>query len=129
MKLSELEYDTLDGCKCGQEEFFVLASGVKEYEIPELVRALYRLVEQKCLSWSRGRGKPPWSNQPLPKGSLQEYVAVRQAAGEVLSEYPSVCDEYKFWTTEHGITFLRDEDKPISHEERERERRERSEGQ
>ena len=44
---------------------------------------------------------------------LKKYVATRKEAGESLDEFPSVCREYLFLTTEKGIEHLKNEDKPI----------------
>lgn len=114
MFLSSLEYQILEDCKAGLEDFSALASSV-DYGSPEelrrLVAALTKLVESDLLKCCRGADQS--GAIEVDVSLLPKYVSARQAAGEDLARYPSVCRELSFVATESGIEALRVEDRPL----------------
>lgn len=113
MRKGTLEYDIIDECKCGPEEFFVLVSSVEfgcNDELDSFLKILVLLVKRGLLQCDRVHGE---SNINISLEELQAYVQQRIDAGESLDEYPSVCKEYTFTTTEKGIECLQKSDRPI----------------
>jgi len=105
-----LAYQILDECKCGPEEFFVLVSSVEEDDLEAFLQILVKLVAKDHLKCDRGAQE----DIPLSIEDLHSYVANRRAAGEDLEQYPTVCEEFRFTTTERGIELLLPEDRPVS---------------
>ena len=111
MNLSLLAYEIIDECKCGPEEFFVLVSSVypgTDAELQNFLETLSALLNEGLIIVSLSGIDEPHT---VSLDDLQEYVSKRTEAGESLDEYPSICKEYRFFTTEKGITHLKDEDK------------------
>ena len=114
MKISPLAYIILDECKCGPEEFFVLVSSVypgTDDELRGFLDTLSNLVSEGLLIASLHGNE---GVQTITPEELHEYVLKRTKAGEPLDEYPTVCSEYRFITSDKGIDHLKAEDKPLN---------------
>ena len=114
MNLSSLAYEIIDECKCGPEQFFVLVSSVypgTEVELQSFLETLSILLNEGLIIASLSGSDEPHT---VTLDDLQEYVSKRIEAGESLDEYPSVCSEYRFFTSDKGIDHLKDDDKPIN---------------
>jgi hypothetical protein len=105
----QIRYGILDECKCGPEEFFVLLPSVYVDELNVLLQALVDLTQAGLLVCRCGRSDPVG----ISMRDLSSYIEKRLVAGENLAEYPKVCDEYTFTTTEEGLLKLREEDRPV----------------
>ena len=104
-----IEYQILDECKCGPEEFFVLVSSVEDGDIESFCQALVNLVADGYLRCDRGN----LEDIRLSIEDLHIYVEARRKAGEDLEQYPVACEEFRFTTTDRGIDALLPEDRPI----------------
>ncbi len=116
MNRKKLQYDLLVESLYGPEPLFVLLSIIDLENLDEIesfLKALVELVNRgflKCLYGNEERSS-------ILVQDLQSYLDKRIQAREILTEFPEVCDEYYFHTTDDGIKQLRPEDKPISPEE------------
>ena|SRR5690625_1542488 len=104
-------YELLDECKCSDEEFFVLVSGIdweNPKELSDFLDILSDLIRQGYLSALYNNDSIDVSRQ-----TLQDYVDQRLMIGEALDQYPISGQEFSFETTEEGIRYLNPEDRPI----------------
>jgi hypothetical protein len=104
-----IEYQVLDECKCGPEEFFVLVSSIEDSDFEPFLEKLVRLVKEQYLQCDQGQRE----RIDLSIADLRSYVDIRRNAGEDLEQHPAVCEEYRFTTTEQGLGILVPEDRPI----------------
>jgi hypothetical protein len=110
--LNAVEYELLDECKCGPEEFFGLVSSFypgPEEQIQSFLNALARLLDRRLLTCD-----PPLdaSDKASYIEQLRGYVNTRRVAGESLDEHPEVVAELSFTATDFGLLALRPEDRP-----------------
>ena len=114
MSISSLEYQILEDCKAGLEDFSALVSSV-DYgspdELRKLVNALTKLVNSDLLKCCRGADSS--AAIEVDVSLLPQYLSARRAAGEDLAVYPAVCRELSFVATDSGIDALRQEDRPL----------------
>jgi predicted transcriptional regulator len=104
MTEKQLRYDIISDA-CTREEFFVLITGI-DYKCHEELRLFLKvladLVNEGLLLYERGGVK----KNSLTYSELQTYVDQRLGADESLDEYPDVCEEYVFTTTDKGLEWL-----------------------
>jgi|WetSurMetagenome_2_1015567.scaffolds.fasta_scaffold510957_1 hypothetical protein len=108
-----LGYQILDECKNGPEEFSVLISSVNFANTTELNKFLevtVNLVKEGLLICSQGKRRDFY----ITNDEMKSYVNMRIDAGEKLDEYPSIIPELTFFTTEKGISCLKEEDRPLA---------------
>jgi hypothetical protein len=118
MSLSSLEYQLLEDCKAGPEDFSSLVSSIdygSAVDLRGLVDTLVKLVNSNLLQCCRAADRS--AAIEVDVSLLHQYLSARQAAGEDLAEYPSVSRELSFVATESGIEALRQEDRPLGQHE------------
>ena len=113
MILSGQAYEIIDECKCGPEEFFVLVSSIypgTDDKLNEFLETLAKLIDEGLLdAYVCGND----DQIKITVDDFKSYIKNRTSAGESLDEYPSICNEYCFVTSDLGISHLKDTDKPI----------------
>ena len=105
--LNKLEYEIIDECKCGPEEFFVLVSSINynnDEELNSFLITLISLIERKLLKCKE---------KEISLKDLEDYINKRKMAKEDLGEHPNVVEEYSFEATELGIKELEEKDRPV----------------
>ena len=112
MTNSNIQYDIIDECKCGFEEFFVLL-GLVDTDNPNermyLARSLEEMVKNGLLICEyKGNRKTN-----LMATELLAQINLRLACDEHLNSYPECCEEYSFMSTDEALLQLSDEDKPV----------------
>ena len=113
MKLSMLDYKIIDSTKCGEEPLFILISIAQHLSVKDLkvlFRSLVKLVGAGLLRCNDVNSR----QTKIVLRQLDQYVARRKKAGEVLSEPPNRWLEYSFEATPQGISFLRPKDRPLA---------------
>lgn len=113
MILSDRDYEIIDECKCGPEEFCVLVSSVypgTNEELNEFLETLSKLINDNLLVACICGSDDPIT---ISVDDLKIYIKERIEAGESLDEHPTIRKEYCFFTSDFGISHLDDADKPI----------------
>jgi hypothetical protein len=110
--MKTLKYTILKECACGPEELHVLLSLIDfndEEQLRSLAVALGSLTEEGALEAQTGETR----HTTIDPDVLLAFVGDRRAKGESLEDYPTVGQDYAFFTTELGLRSLSEEDRPI----------------
>lgn len=107
MTEKELKFEILDDA-VSSEEFFVLVSTIdftNKEELDNFLKLISELVNNGFLRCDLGEKR----DVEVSYADLCSYASRRLQAKESLNEYPCMCNEYLFTTTDKGRTWLKEQ--------------------